>query len=104
VKIMIGWKTLLHSQVPDAGAQPLLSLDEVKLRVVATLADCDSAIANRLRMQARSCHAAGDLWLLRGDIYQVIARRHCQLEAGRRLNELLPAFRGWLPDQKLTRL
>jgi hypothetical protein len=100
---MIGWKTLLHSQV-DPGVQPLLSLDEVRLRVVATLADCDGATADRVRLQARACRTAGDLWLLRGDIYQIIARRHCQLEAGRRLNELLPAFRGWLPDQKLTRL
>ena len=101
---MIGWKTLLHSQLPDAGVQPLLSLDELKLRVVATLADCDSAVADRLRLQARACRAANGLWLLRGDIYQVIARRHCEFEAGRRLNELLPAFRGWLPDRTLTRL
>lgn len=101
---MIGWKTLLHSQASDAGVQPLLSLDELKPRVVASLADCDSAVAERLRMQIRACHTAGDLWLLRGDIYQVIARRHCEFEAGRRLNELLPAFRGWLPDRALTRL
>lgn len=55
---MLGWKSLLHSQLPDAGVQPLLSLDELKLRVVATLADCDSAVADRLRLQVRACRAA----------------------------------------------
>jgi hypothetical protein len=47
---------------------------------------------------------AQQLWEARCDMYQAIARRHCEAEAVRRLNELLPAFEGWLPPGALKQL
>jgi hypothetical protein len=35
--------------------------------------------------------------LLRGDIYQLVACEHCEAEARRRINELLPALKGRVP-------
>ncbi|HSW03897.1 hypothetical protein [Aquabacterium sp.] len=42
-----------------------------------------------------------DLWLLRG-VYQLAACEHCEAEARRRVNDLLPAFEGWVPPTAMA--
>lgn len=73
-------------------------IDEVRRRALETLADCTSPQDERIRAQLTRARTAQQLWEARCDMYQTIARRHCETEAVRRLNELLPAFDGWLPS------
>jgi hypothetical protein len=89
---------------PRPRSHPQTNLDELRQLVLAAFADCSAAAAERLRDRARSMHSARELWLLRADIYQLVARQHCQFEAARRINALLPAFSGWLPEAALTRV
>jgi hypothetical protein len=90
------WIAWLNSRPPRSAAIPPKNLDEIRLLILAGLADCGSA-AERIRTQIRSVRSGTDLMLLRGDIYQLLAREHCEAEARRRIDELLPAFRGWVP-------
>jgi hypothetical protein len=79
-------------------------LEGIRQEMLAALADCGSGAAERIRLKARSMRSGADLWLLRGEIYQLVACRHCEAEARRRVNSLLPAFKGWVPAAALTRI
>lgn len=96
------WVAWLHSRPPKSAAIPAANLNEIRLLSLAALADCGSA-AERIRMQVRSIRSGTDLMLLRGDIYQLVAREHCEAEARRRINDLLPAFEGWVPAKAHAR-
>lgn len=78
------------------------SLDAVRRLMLESLADCGQD--ERLRRQLAGADDAQQLWQMRCEIYQAIARRHCEAEAVRRLNALLPFFKGWLPASALTPL
>ena len=52
---------------------------------------------NRLGYKINVCRTAGDLWLLRRDLYQCILQEHSQGVAAERINRLISAFEGWLP-------
>jgi hypothetical protein len=90
------WIAWLHSRPPE-GAIPPASLDQIRLQVLAAVADCCGTAAERVRMQVRKVRSGSDLLLLRGDIYQLVACEHCEAEARRRINELLPALKGRVP-------
>ncbi len=93
------WKLrLFPSRAPESEAAPLAKIEDVQLQILAALGDCESAAAERIRSQVRSMRSGGDLLLLRGEIYQAVAREHCESEARRRLNALLPTLRGWVPE------
>ncbi len=93
------WKRrLFPSRAPESKAAPPAKLEDVRLQILAALGDCQSTAAERIRSQVRSMRSGGDLLLLRGDIYQAVAREHCEAEARRRLNALLPTLRGWVPE------
>ena len=96
----------LHSepQGTAAPARDLRSLDELRQRSLELIADCPRPHDQRIRMQVENAITAQQLWLVRSDIYQSIARQHCEAEAVRRVNELLSAFEGWLPPGALRRL
>jgi hypothetical protein len=87
----------------DAAALPS-SPDQIRRLILAALADCESDAAERTREQARSMRSGTDLWLLRGDVYQLVACEHCEAEARRRVNDLLPAFEGWVPATAMARV
>ncbi len=93
------WKLRLR---PSRSAEPAAAaparLEDVRLQILAALGDCESGAAERIRSQIRSVRSGGDLLLLRGDIYQAVAREHCEAEARRRLDALLPMLRGWVPE------
>jgi hypothetical protein len=97
------WKTWLHSGPPGANVPPA-SPDKIRRLILAALADCDSSAAELTREQARSMRSGTDLWLLRGDVYQLVACEHCEAEARRRVNDLLPAFEGWVPPTAMARV
>jgi hypothetical protein len=98
------WKTWRHSRPPDVPAGAAASPDQIRRLILAALADCESDAAERTREQARGMRSGTDLWLLRGDVYQLVACEHCEAEARRRVNDLLPAFEGWVPPTAMARV
>ena len=96
----------LNSQPgPSAAPAPARqSVDELRRRCLELLTDCTRPGDERIRIQLMRASTAEELWRARCDIYQAIAHRHCEAEAVRRLNAMLPAFEGWLPRGSLRRL
>ena len=95
----MAWMYWRQSQPPDEPAQePPVAMVQVRLLSIAALHDCASPASERIRGKLARAVTAQDLWLLRGEIYQEVARAHCETEAMRRVNSLLPAFEGWLPS------
>lgn len=80
------------------------SMDELRRLCLDLFADCMPPGGDRLRAQVAQARTAQQLWLMRCEIYQAIARRHCEAEAVRRINALLPAFEGSMPRAALTPL
>lgn len=100
---LLGW---LHgeSHGTPAAARDLPGVDELRRRCVELLADCQRPHDERIRGQLAGAATPQQLWLMRCEIYQAVARQHCEAEAARRINGLLPLFEGWLPPAALTRL
>ena len=97
-KSIHGW---LHESVVD---HPKQHIDELRLQLHDALQRCEGPMCERLRWRIDEAHTAQHLWQLRGEIFQLVARQFCQEEAVRRINALLPAFAGWLPERMLTRV
>lgn len=81
----------------------LHTIDELRRRSLEALADCMRPQDDRIRGQLARAATPQQLWLMHSDIYQAVARRHCEFEAARRINALSAAFEGWLPASALTR-
>ncbi|MBC5767539.1 hypothetical protein [Ramlibacter albus] len=79
-----------------------LQLSELRDRTRDVLRDCTGVEADRLRIRIGCAADASDLWLMRCDIFQVVANQHLQTVAANRINDLLPAFDGWLPRSLLA--
>lgn len=94
----------LHSEPPAQESAPVFSLVEVRHLALAAVEDCRTSHCERLRTGLSRAHDVRQLFLLRGEIYQAVAQAHCQFEAARRVNDLMPAFSGWVPDWELTRV
>lgn len=97
------WKTWLHSLPFETAATPHTNLNDIRLTILEALADCNGSAAERVRAQVRSTRSRSDLLVLRGDIYQLVACEHCEAEARRRVNDLLPLFKEWFPASALAR-
>ena len=98
-------KWLNSQSAQDAAPAPEQhSVEELRRRSLELLADCTRPNDERIRLQLSRASTAQQLWQARCDIYQAIAHRHCEAEAVRRLNALLPAFEGWLPPGALRPL
>jgi hypothetical protein len=100
---MAAWKKWLLSQ-PAALDEYELSMTFADLReqVQAALAGCDGPMCERMRWRLEACRNANELWMLRGEIFQLVAKQFSQAEAARRINGLLPAFEGWVPARMLV--
>lgn len=83
---------------------PAPHLEQVRRQLYIALEGCDGPVCERLRWRIVEAATAHDLWLLRGEMFQIIADTYYQGEAARRINALLPAFSGWLPERMLTRV
>ncbi|MDP1567047.1 MAG: hypothetical protein Q8L91_12410 [Polaromonas sp.] len=84
-----------------AHASPL-TLEQIRHRLYQTLADCKDMGTQRAIYRINLADTPAELWLLRCDLHQCIARVHNEAEASRRINELLDAFEGWVPARQLT--
>ena len=99
---LMRWLNSESSDSPQARAA-LHSVDELRRRSIEALADCTRPQAERIRCQLAMAATPQQLWLIHSDIYQAVARQHCEFEAARRLNALSEAFEGWLPASALVR-
>jgi hypothetical protein len=81
-----------------------MPLTEVRQRLRAVLVDCTAMDAQRIQFKVQAAMTAHELWMLRSDLYECVARHHSQSEAARRINDLLPCFDGWLPSRQLVRI
>lgn len=76
------------------------SLDDIRSAMVEQVIDCPPQKSRRARTQVTEARSAQQLWLLRGEIYQVIADELGQFEAERRIAVLVPLFSGHLPARR----
>ncbi len=81
-----------------------MPLTEIRHRLRSVLADCTALDAQRLQFKVQAAMSAQELWMLRSDLYECVARHHSQSEAAQRINALLPCFDGWLPSRQLVRI
>lgn len=81
-----------------------LTLEQIRHRLYDALADCKDMSTQRAIYRINVAASPADLWLLRCDLHQCIARVHNQAEATRRINDLLDAFEGWVPSAQLARI
>ena len=89
---------------PAGTPMELHSISELRERSLQVLADCARPHDERIRFHLGKAVSAQQIWLMRSEIYQAVAQRHCEAEAARRVNDLLPMFEGWLPPGALTRI
>ena len=91
-----------ESEAPPAREAPL-GIDELRHRTLAALDGCMRPHDERIRLQLARAATVQELWLLHCEIYQAVARQHCEFEAARRINALSEAFERHLPPGALTR-
>jgi hypothetical protein len=77
----------------------------VRRRMRDLLSDLQANTAReRMEFKIDNAQSANELWVLRGDLYSVLAKQLSQQEAIRRVDGLLPSFEGWLPAWQLRKL
>jgi hypothetical protein len=84
-----------------AGKVPLA---EIKRHMNQCMHDMPGIEAERLRYKIAAARSVADLWLLRSDMYQTIAKLQNQSEAAVRINNLLVHFAHWLPARQLVKI
>lgn len=100
----MAWKKSLHSWLHESTAEATKhQLDPLRLQLHHALQRCEGPMCERMRWRIDDAYTAQQLWQLRGEIFQLVARQFCQEEAVRRINALLPAFSRWLPKRMLTK-
>lgn len=87
-----------------AQRQGKMPLAQIKQQMDQCMHDMPGIEAERLRYKIAAARTASDLWLLRSDMYQTIAKLKDQSEAALRINGLLSCFAQWLPDRQLSRI
>ena len=95
----MAWSSSLPS-----GAKGRLPLEKIRQRLHEALHDCKGMGAQRAIYNINVAETPAQLWHLRTDLHQCIARAHSQAEADRRINALLDTFSGWIPSAQLTRI
>lgn len=98
----MAWKKWLNSLPFDLEVEPASTFGDARAQVLEAFCDCTGPACERMRWKIDAARDARDLWLLRGDLFQLLAAQHCQAVATQRINGLLPAFEGLLPDRLLT--
>jgi ERCC4-type nuclease len=93
-----------RSKAQTEAPKTKMSLSQVKLQVELSLQDIESHDVERLRYKIRAVREVRELWMLRSDVHQVIAKRISQQEAAKRINALLPCFEGWVPAKSLVKI
>ena len=85
----------LHDRPPLALIQQAL-LDAIN--------DCHDERAARIRYKIDIAQTPIQLWDLRSDVHQCIARLHSERVAAARINDMAGMFVGWIPASQLARI
>ena len=72
-------------------------LDNIRSVMLLAVASCSEASRLRIEDQIKHASSAVELWLLRSDMFQCLARERGQMHAAERVAELSPLFRDALP-------
>jgi hypothetical protein len=81
-----------------------LSLIQIKLKMESSLRDLEGSDADRQRQKILAARHVQDLWQMRSEVHQMIARHIGQQIASDRINALLPCFAGWIPKHFLVKI
>ncbi|HET8747526.1 MAG TPA: hypothetical protein VFM98_18140 [Ramlibacter sp.] len=99
------WKQWLPSCPPDWRLRPPeAAVEAVRHQLLAVLEDCHGTECDRLRWRLHTAERPQELWLLRDQIFQVVAAQHCLELAHERIDGLLTAFRSVLPAAMARRV
>jgi hypothetical protein len=79
-----------------------LPIEQIKKRMELVMHDTKSMQVDRVHYKIRATRHVSELWMLRSDMYQIIAMERGQSEAARRINSLLPCFSGWIATRQLS--
>ena len=100
--------TDLHRLLDALRKRPALktsaSLTELRLARSAMLRsvhDCSGVPTQRLHSRISLADNHRELWALRADAYNVIARGHCQSIAADRIHDMAHLFHGWVDRAEL---
>ena len=83
---------LAKRKTPSYHDTQVLELDYVIDEFHAAMADIQDPVRTRLHADLISCQSPKDLWFLRGKLFNLISKHHCEHEAHQRVARL---------DQKL---
>lgn len=81
-----------------------VSMTELKRQMLCAVADCTDVRAERIKYAINNSVNPHELWIMRSTIYLCVAHQHDESTASRRVNELLPYFRGWVPARQLAEI
>lgn len=96
----------------QAGPQPAaaaetqgmrVEIDAIRCAMVRAMHGCCDRHRARAADQVMHAPDVRTLWLVRGDLYQALARELGEGEAARRIGGLHPLFRGHVDDSELAR-
>lgn len=86
--------TLRRPSSPTTRPAGLADIQRMRGALLDSVRDCRSVPAQRLHGCIARATTPGDLWALRADAHDVIARQHCQTIAAQRLRILEPLLEG----------
>ena len=85
---------LRRTRAPAVRTAGLADIQRMRSAMLASVHDCRSVTALRLHGYIARAVTPGDLWALRADAHDVIARQHCQSVAAQRIRVLEPLLEG----------
>lgn len=94
--------SLRHRMHQRQAVRNRLPVAQIRQRLESLMFDCNNLRAQQVVYRIKVARTPAELWELRCDMHQCIARVHDQTEASRRINSLVTVFRGWVPPGKLT--
>jgi hypothetical protein len=81
-----------------------IDLSDLQDEMHGLMVGCTGEDVQRLGFKITAARKVSELWMLRSDAYQIIARQHSQSEAAKRINGVLTFFEGWIPASQLTHI
>lgn len=106
IAVLARWIGVAFQPQPRPRRTPhLRDIALIREQLLHTIEDClGTAAAERLRRQIERARSPQELWLLRNDAFQVIARHHSQPVAATRIDGLSGLFEDWLDPKQLARI
>jgi hypothetical protein len=92
-----------QSQLPLSDTQEhSAKLNQLKRSMLSLVSDVSLPPTSNLIYRTTNARSATELWLLRVDFYQALAKEYGQSVASQRINSLLPLFELLIPAHMLS--